>query len=74
MMRCVFCGIHRDYYGSDENASRQNCLFSDSGYHYFVHFPLLHLTPLLIAPLSHLHYSPTLCIDQFYFLVNYPFS
>lgn len=40
-MRCMFCGIHRDYYTTEENANRQNCRDSDSGYHYFVHFPCL---------------------------------
>lgn len=40
-MRCAYCNIHRDYYGTEENASRQNCMISDSGYHYFVHFPCL---------------------------------
>lgn len=39
IMKCVWCNISRDYYISDEHASRQNCLFSDSGYHDFAEFP-----------------------------------
>ena len=34
-LRCIHCNIHRDYYGTWENASRQNCMVSDSGYHDF---------------------------------------
>lgn len=34
-MSCVYCGIHRDYYATEENACRQNCMVSDSGYHDF---------------------------------------
>jgi hypothetical protein len=33
--RCIYCGIRHDYYPTDENASRQNCQVSDSGYHGF---------------------------------------
>lgn len=35
LMSCVWCGIRRDYYLTAENASRQNCRESDSGYHDF---------------------------------------
>lgn len=38
MAYCYWCNINRDYYPTDENASRQNCMVSDSGYHEFVHF------------------------------------
>lgn len=38
MAHCYWCNINRDYYPSDENASRQNCRESDSGYHDFVEF------------------------------------
>ena len=34
-LKCVYCDIRRDYYATDEHASRQNCLCSDSGYHHF---------------------------------------
>ena len=37
-MHCIHCGVHRDYYVTEENASRQNCRESDDGYHEFVHF------------------------------------
>ena len=37
-LRCIHCNIHRDYYCTEENASRQNCMFSDSGYHDFRFF------------------------------------
>ena len=40
-MRCMWCGIHRDYYLTAENASRQNCRESDNGYHDFVWFPCI---------------------------------
>ena len=39
MPSCVWCGIARSYYDTEEHASRQNCLESDSGYHQFVDFP-----------------------------------
>jgi len=32
---CVHCGIHREYYTTEENACRQNCRVSDNGYHDF---------------------------------------
>lgn len=35
-MHCLHCKISRDYYSSDDHASRQNCIFSDSGYHSWV--------------------------------------
>lgn len=37
-LKCIHCGIRRDYYPTDENASRQNCRVSDSGYHCFEHY------------------------------------
>lgn len=40
-MRCVWCGVRRSYYESEEHASRQSCLASDSGYHYFSDFAML---------------------------------
>ena len=33
--KCVHCGIRRNYYETEENASRQNCQVSDCGYHHF---------------------------------------
>jgi len=41
-MNCLFCGIHREYYVTEENACRQNCRESNDGYHEFVHFPWFH--------------------------------
>ena len=41
-MRCAWCEISRDYYVSDEHASRQNCGVSDSGYHTWVVFPCIY--------------------------------
>ncbi len=37
----MWCGVPREYYLTLENASRQNCRVSDSGYHDFVVFPML---------------------------------
>lgn len=37
-MKCLHCGIHREYYVTVEHASRQNCRESNDGYHEFVHF------------------------------------
>lgn len=37
-LKCVHCGIRRDYYPTRENAMRQNCRVSDSGYHLFQTF------------------------------------
>ena len=34
-LKCIHCGIRRDYYPTYENAFRQNCRVSDSGYHIF---------------------------------------
>jgi hypothetical protein len=39
MSQCVWCGVKRSYYITKENASRQNCRESDSGYHDFAAFP-----------------------------------
>jgi hypothetical protein len=41
-MNCLYCGIHREYYVTAENASRQNCRESIDGYHDFVYYPWLH--------------------------------
>lgn len=41
-MHCIWCGINRNYYLTEENASRQNCRESDNGYHDFVSFPWLY--------------------------------
>ena len=38
-MRCIWCNVPLSYYGSEEHASRQNCLVADSGYHTFAHCP-----------------------------------
>jgi hypothetical protein len=34
-MKCIWCGTPHSYYLTEENASRQNCRESDSGYHDF---------------------------------------
>jgi len=34
-LKCIHCNIHREYYETEENASRQNCMISDNGYHDF---------------------------------------
>lgn len=39
MASCAWCGIPRRHYVTEENAARQNCRESDSGYHDFVEFP-----------------------------------
>ena len=34
-MKCIWCNTPRSHYITGENASRQNCRESDSGYHDF---------------------------------------